>query len=219
MKRILPHTRKERVFQSLFAHRFHILWSILWFISMTGFVLSWSKQPEQIEYSTLCSVKTSVQKGELLKLDQVEKKSIPAKDVPENAVTNCTQKELATLPLTHDVQNGDVLQLSTFEKPEELLTFTDQLPKDTQLFSLPIKDIHSLPFNLEPGITIDILAKNKKAEDAEVLLSNVTVVDLRIVKDQEKQSVTDLILAVDEKQALSLTKAIADQAVLAAVEK
>lgn len=219
MKRILPSSHKERFFRAIFQHRFHILWALLWLISLIGFVGSWSKQPEPIEYSTVCVVKNSIQKGKLLQLDQVEELQIPKKNLPNNAISNCQQKELASIPLTHDIQKGDLLQLSNFEKPDELLTLQDAVPKDKQLFSLPVKDIHSLPFNLEPGITITILAKHKKAEEAEVLLSSVSVVDLRVVKDEEKEQITDLILAVDEKQALSLTKAIADQAVLAAVEQ
>lgn len=192
----------------------------LWIVLVGVYLHSLSQKPVTEQMGEVCVVNQSVKKGEILTSKMISKQLIALHSIPKNAVGNCASELLTKFPTLIDIQSGDLIQLSMFQKPEELASLKDQVSQKEQIMYLPIKDLHSFPQPLEIGQEISLLAKAKKTDDAVELIPQVKIVDILYTKnDKEGDQIFSIGLAVDAQNALLLTKAVADGSFLIAVGK
>lgn len=220
MKRLPPQTISEKL--QFFCKRYwpQFLSVMLWLLSVGFLAYSWSKKPEPELKATQCVINTSVRKGELIQSDQIVSHQVQAKDLSSNLINDCNNPQLTKIPVLIDLQAGDVLQLSVFQKPEELVSLKEQLAQKQQLFYLPAKDLHAVPLPVELGQELTILGKSKKAEEAQVLLQSVKVADIsKSMTDDDQEQLNSIGFALDQNSSLLLTKALADGWFLVAVTK
>lgn len=216
MKRVLPKTPIARFAYLLKTYKWRIFSVLIWLGVLTFSALSFATQPQAEATGQICILTEDVAKKTVLSSDKVSKKSVPLSAVPENAVSDCSQKELFEFPLLKDVQKNDWLQVSDLQPMTDATKLKQQQSSEQKVVvTIPIKRLQSIPMDIEVGKKVTLFAKAKKTEEAEVLLKNITVVEIGIVKDDDdNEQLAQIGIAVDEKQALSLTKALAEEAFL-----
>ncbi len=220
MKYLPPQTFQGKA--QLFWQRYWIRLAStgIWFITIIFLAQLWSKRPPVEPQTTHCIVTKNAQKGEKLNRSDIQTVQVFAKNLPQNSIQDCGNAQLIEFPLLTDLQAGDLLQLSTFQKPNELISLKEQLAQKQQLFYLPIKDLHSYPVPLEIGQELTILGKAKKSEEAQVLIESITVADILVNSTEEnQQQVSAVGFALQQSSSLALTKALADGWFLVAVSK
>jgi hypothetical protein len=160
MKRVPPQRLQEKVEFYMRRYWIRAISIMLWLATVGFLAYLWSAQPAAEALITQCYTTVSVKKGEYLDLKKVKAKQIRVNDAGENAINNCSDAQLSQIPLRVDLQAGDLLQVSAFQKPEELRQLKDSLPESQHLFYLPVKDLHVLPFPVEVGQELSLVGKS-----------------------------------------------------------
>lgn len=211
MKRVRPRSISlSDVFTFLKKNVFRLVWIVLSVAVFSFLAYRQITQSAQLTSFTVCVAKHEVKKGELVQKESVMEKTFTANSkIFSNAIASCKISQIYEIPVEKDIAQDDVLQISDFEsEPSEL---KNQLIEQQTALYIPVKDIHNFPLNFQSGQTISLLAKDKKAPDSVFLLQHAKVIDLIKVKDDDDHELVQAFaVAVDEKQALSFTKAMSD---------
>ncbi|MEO8581719.1 MAG: hypothetical protein ABI425_04015 [Patescibacteria group bacterium] len=220
MKRLPPHSLQGKLWRLLERYWLRFLSILLWLLTVGFLTNAWSQRPQPEPMTTECLVKSNVKKGDYLQLNKITSKQIRTHDISSNSINDCNNVELTKIPLLIDLQAGDILQLSSFQKPEELVTLKEQIAPQQHLFYLPLRDLHAIPSTFETGQELSILGKDKKADQAEILIESVKVADVTVVKtDSDQEQINSVGFVLDPQTSLLLTKALADGWYLVAITK
>lgn len=186
--------------------------SLFWLISISlALSTNRSVSTEPVELTEVCIASNEVSEGKTITKGNVTTLQLPAKNAPQNAIKDCQQEQLFTIPLKHTLSAGDILQQSSFIDPQsdQGKLFTQLTTSNLKLMYLNPADVHVFPNRIEKGRSVAFYSKTKEEKEASILLNSVEITDIVMSEDEDgNQSLSQFGILVTPQQALQFTKVL-----------